>query len=75
MSDFARRNAEMQAAVDPDLRALIEAMKDQLLMVLINRLGGEVMVPVEEIDGTGGLLLLMEVHAPSHFVFKVRRKQ
>lgn len=31
----------------------IEMMKDQLLIVLFNRLGGKASIPVSEVDGTG----------------------
>jgi hypothetical protein len=39
----------------------IEAMKSQLLIVLINRLGGTAEIPVEEIDGTGAFKLAMKL--------------
>jgi len=38
----------------------LEAMKNQLLIVLINRLGGKVRIPVREIDDTGRYLLAMK---------------
>lgn len=40
---------------------VVEAMKSQLLIVLINRLGGSVDIPVAEIDGTGRFNLAMQV--------------
>ncbi|EKF43309.1 hypothetical protein NA8A_04738 [Nitratireductor indicus C115] len=53
----------------------IDAMKDQLLIVLINRLGGKVDLPVSEIDGTGGCYLMMRLDEQSRtFEFEVRRK-
>lgn len=64
----------LQSAADPDARAMIEAMKSQLLLVLIGRLGGNVRVPVAEVDGTGGLLLNMQVDG-TDFVFTLERKQ
>ena len=39
----------------------IEAMKDQLLIVLIRRLGGTVKIPVAEVDATGGSALAMSL--------------
>ncbi len=39
----------------------IEAMKTQLLIVLINRLGGKVEIPVAEIDDTGGFNVAMRL--------------
>jgi len=44
-----------------DAMTLIEAMKGQLIIALIRRLGGKVSMPVEEIDATGDVNLLMEV--------------
>lgn len=43
------------AGQDPQLLDAIEQMKDQLLIVLIRRLGGKVVLPVAEIDDTGGV--------------------
>lgn len=68
------RNKALQAHADPLAAELIDAMKGQLLMVLINRRGGEVRVPVAEIDDTGGLLLSMRLDG-STFVFQVEKKQ
>ena len=41
--------------------AAINAMKLQLLIVLVNRLGGKVSVPVQEVDATGQFLLGMHM--------------
>lgn len=67
--DLARADA-------PEHAALIDNLKDQLLLVFINRLGGVVDVPVHEIDATGGLLCTLSV-APETgvFHFEVRKKQ
>lgn len=80
MSDFEERrrqriaaNAAAHALADPEARALIDAMKDQLLLVLVQRLGGEIRVPVAEVDGTGGLLMSLGIDG-SDFIFKVTRK-
>jgi excisionase family DNA binding protein len=51
----------------------VEAMKSQLLIVLINRLGAKVAIPVEEIDGTGKFVLTMRVEE-RNFHFEVQRK-
>lgn len=80
MSDFEERrreriaaNAAAQALADPEARALIEAMKDQLLLVLVQRLGGEIRIPVSEVDDTGGLLMGIRVEGRD-FIFTVTRK-
>ena len=38
----------------PEHVALLDNMRDQLLIVLLKRLGGNARIPVEEIDDTGG---------------------
>ena len=53
----------------------IEAMKSQLLIVLINRLGGSVDIPVSEVDGTGKFVLSMRMdQATRSFHFDVATK-
>lgn len=55
---------------------VIEAMKSQLLIVLINRLGGTVDLPVAEVDGTGKFNLAMRVDpATRMFHFQVLEKR
>ncbi len=54
--------------------ALIEEFKDQLLIVLINRLGGNITIPVAEIDATGGFLLSLNA-VGSAFNFSISKKQ
>lgn len=67
------KNKALQRTADPDANALIEAMLPQLLLVLIRRAGGDVRVPVDEIDATGGLVMGMVVEGNA-FRFVVRRK-
>ena len=50
---------DLARALAPEHARAIDNMKDQLLLVLIARLGGKVSIPVEEIDGTGGKVLSM----------------
>ena len=45
--DLARKNA-------PEHAAMLDDFKDQLLIVLLKRLGGNVILPVAEVDDTGG---------------------
>jgi len=55
---------------------LIESMKDQLLIVLFNRLGGKVSIPVSEIDETGMFNLTMSLDTEKKiFTFEVIDKQ
>jgi len=54
----------------------MEAMKDQLIIVLVNRLGGTVKVPVNEIDDTGQYLMMLQLDQDDRtFTFSVRKKQ
>ena len=67
MSDIKDLSYEHQQAL---MRTL-----PQLLIVLINRLGGEVTVPATEIDGTGKFNLAMQLDPETRtFTFVVRRK-
>lgn len=60
-------------ATDPVAHELMAQLRDQLLIVLIRRAGGKVVVPVQEIDATGDLVLSMEVDGES-FIFAVEPK-
>lgn len=53
---------------------LLEDLRDQLLIVLLKRLGGSVDIPVGEIDATGQDLMYMAVDANSIFHFELRKK-
>jgi hypothetical protein len=64
---------ELARTEAPDHAAAMDDMKDQLLLVLIARLGGTIDVPVEEIDGTGDRVLLMSLKGRS-FHFELRKK-
>lgn len=54
---------------------VIDNLKDQLLIVLLRRLGSEVSIPVAEIDGTGEFVGSFSVDENKVFHFKVERKQ
>jgi len=54
----------------------VEAMKSQLLIVLVQRLGGRVDIPAAEIDATGPFNLLMAADPKTRsFTFEVKRKK
>lgn len=65
--DAARPHAPIHAKV-------LDDFKDQLLLVLVQRLGGKVAIPVSEVDGTGGLVMTMSVEN-GVFHFEIGRKQ
>lgn len=54
-----------------DLQDALRQMLPQLLIVLVQRAGGELSIPVPEIDGTGGVNLTME-HDPANNAFRFR---
>lgn len=54
----------------------LDRMKGQLLLLLVEKLGGDITIPVSEIDDTGGKILMMESdHGNRTFRFVVKRKQ
>ncbi|MCJ2086938.1 hypothetical protein MKK88_13200 [Methylobacterium sp. E-005] len=64
------------AAADPELQRRIEAKKDQLLIAFLNRLGGSLEIPVEEVDGSDAFALLMGADEDARtFTFRVERKE
>lgn len=73
---FGRKTLEHQY-IDPGnaTATLLEAMKNQLLIVMVNRAGGEAVVPVAEVDGTGMFMMEMLVdQAARTFTFKTSKK-
>lgn len=57
----------------PEHAQLMDDFKDQLLLALINRLGGAISIPVKEVDETGKFLLKMSIKNNS-FHFKLEAK-
>lgn len=68
-TDLARLAGSKQAA------DAIDAMKEQVLILLVERAGGSITLSADEIDGTDDLLLLLSCDAPARtFTFEVKRK-
>lgn len=66
--DLAREDSPLHAA-------LLDNLKDQLLIVFLKRLDGNVVIPVLEIDDTGQDLLAFSVDPKSKdFRFELRKK-
>jgi len=61
-------------SVSPEHAALLDDLKDQLLIVFLKRLGGQASIPVSEVDDTGGDLLSFNVR-DGVFNFEVGKKQ
>lgn len=57
----------------PEAEQALRSMIGQLPIVFALRAGGEIRIPVSEVDATGGYILDMEV-VDSTFVFKARKK-
>lgn len=64
--DLARQDAPLHAAV-------IDNFKDQLLIAFIRRLGGNVTIPVAEVDQTGSFVVSLRIDG-GDFVFELRKK-
>lgn len=61
----------------PEHAALLDNMKDQLIIALIKRLakGGRLILPVAEVDNTGSDILSFKVDFEKRgFVFELSRK-
>lgn len=65
--DAARAEAPLHAEV-------LDNFKGQLLIVLLRRLGGNVSIPVTEVDDTGGVVVLFNIEN-NVFNFEIRKKQ
>jgi hypothetical protein len=54
----------------------MDLFRNQLLIVLANRLGGNIAIPAAEVDGTGGYLLSLEIDPDARtFALQTRKKQ
>jgi len=61
--------------IAPEHAQAIDNMKDQLLIVLFKRLGGKVKLPIDEVDDTGGYMLLFSVDQKKRTLnFEVTKK-
>lgn len=69
------RGLEEARQLAPEHAALIDDAKDQLLIALVRRLGGDVVMPASELDATGGFVLLLEATEHGNLHFTARRKQ
>jgi hypothetical protein len=67
------KGTDAARVISPEHAALIDAMKEQLLIVFLKRLGGDITVPVAEVDDTGQDLFAFSVR-DGVFHFKLMRK-
>ncbi len=59
---------------NPEAAAAVEAMKEQLLIAFLKRLGGKVRMPVKEVDDTGDYVFILRLDG-TVFEFSLRKKQ
>lgn len=71
MSD---KKMKSQNDLDNETRIQLDRFKDQLLIVLIKRLGGVVDIPIAESNDTGQDILLMESDPVNGFHFEIQKK-
>lgn len=70
------RGIELARELAPEHAALMEELRDQLLLAFLHRLGDKVKIPATEIDATGGYVLLMSLDPDTRvFTFELRKKQ
>jgi hypothetical protein len=67
------KGIEGARTISPEAAAALEDMRDQLLIVFLQRLGGKASVPVAEVDDTGGQVMMLRLEGRT-FHFEVRRK-
>lgn len=65
---------DMARADAPEHAEVMDNMKDQLLLVLVKRLGGDITIPVSEIDDTGQDLMEMQLVDGPAFRFVMSKK-
>jgi len=61
-------------SISPIHAAVMDNLKDQLLLVFLRRLGGKISIPLEEIDNTDSLIMTLRVDKDSVFHFELKQK-
>ena len=62
-------------SISPIHAAVMDNLKDQLLLVFLRRLGGKISIPLEEIDNTDSLIMTLRVDKDSVFHFELKQKE
>lgn len=63
------------ADLTPNQAEIIDNLKDQLLIVFLKRLGGDAVIPLDEINDTGQDLFSLRVDEDRNFRFKLSKKE
>lgn len=68
---------KMREALTPDLRRALERIRDNFLICMVKRVGGQVELPVQEVDAANDLLTITVDQRPTGAVFnvKIERRQ
>lgn len=66
---------DLVRTLSPEHAAVLDDLKDQLLIVFVKRLGGRVEFPLSEVDDTGQDLLAFAFDPDTRrFLFQVQKK-
>ena len=68
------KGIELAAQDAPEHAAVIDNLKDQILIVFLRRLGRKVSIPVTEIDDTEQELFAFRIDEDKVFHFELRKK-
>ena len=68
------KGIDLAKDLSPQHAEMMEAMVEQLVIVLLKRLGGDIVIPLVEMDDTGGDLLSFSIDGCKNFHFIVVRK-
>ena len=68
------KGIDLARPFSPEHAAMMDDLKDQLLLVFLRRLGGKVSIPVMEIDNTGMLVMSFNI-IDGVFNFELGKKQ
>lgn len=69
------KGIEMARSDAPEHAVVLDDFKDQLLIVFLKRLGGQVSIPLAEVDDTGQDTLAFRIDENRVFHFEIRKKQ
>lgn len=68
------KGIDLARDTNPLHAALLDDLKDQLLIVFLKRMGGSVKIPVAEIDDTYQDMMAMSVGEDRVFHFEIKKK-
>lgn len=69
------KGTDMAAMLNPEMEGVMDDLKDQLIIVLVKRLGNRVDIPVAEMDDTSMDLLSLRISEDKVFTFIASKKE